>query len=54
MPIRAYLEGMDEFGMQGTKMIGYWSPSCPVTTGVAEVPATVWLKKGAAMISLAS
>ncbi|HVU56813.1 MAG TPA: glycoside hydrolase domain-containing protein [Puia sp.] len=44
----------DEFGMRGTQMIGYWSPSCPVTTGRADVPVTVWLKKGKALLSLAS
>jgi len=44
----------DEFGMQGTQMIGYWSPNCPVTTGRADVPVTVWLKKGKALLSMAS
>lgn len=44
----------DEFGMEGTQMIGYWSPACPVTTGRADVPVTVWLKKGKALVSLAS
>ncbi len=38
----------DDFGMQGTKMIGYWSPSCPVRTDNPGVPATVYMKKGAA------
>jgi hypothetical protein len=37
----------DAFGMQGTKMIGYWSPSCPVRTDNPAVLATVYLKKGA-------
>ncbi len=44
----------DEFGMQGTKMIGYWSPSCPVKTDQAMVPVTVYKKKGAALVALAS
>jgi hypothetical protein len=44
----------DDFGMQGTTMIGYWSPNCPVTTGNAAVPATVYQKPGAALVSLAS
>jgi hypothetical protein len=44
----------DAFGMQGTKMIGYWSPSCPVKTDNAAVPATVYEKKGAALVALAS
>ncbi|GAO42153.1 glycoside hydrolase domain-containing protein [Flavihumibacter petaseus] len=44
----------DEFGMKGTEMIGYWSENCPVTTGNAQVLATVYRKKGAALISIAS
>ncbi len=44
----------DEFGMQGTKMIGYWSPDCPVRTDNERVLATVYKKKGAMLLSLAS
>lgn len=44
----------DAFGMQGTKMIGYWSASCPVKTDNAAVLATVYEKKGAALVALAS
>jgi hypothetical protein len=44
----------DAFGMQGTKMIGYWSPSCPVETDIAAVPVTVYEKKGAALVAMAS
>jgi len=44
----------DAFGMQGTKMIGYWSPSCPVKTGDEKVLATVYQKPGATLVSLAS
>ena len=44
----------DAFGMEGTKMIGYWSPSCPVRTDNPGVLATVYQKKGAALVSLAS
>jgi hypothetical protein len=51
---RPIWKAWDAFGMQGTKMIGYWSPNCPVSTGSADVPVTVWLKKGKAMLSLAS
>jgi hypothetical protein len=51
---RPIWKAWDEFGMQGTRMIGYWSPNCPVTTGRADVPVTVWLKKGKALLSLAS
>jgi hypothetical protein len=51
----------DAFGMQGTKMVGYWSPSCPVKTDNAAVLTTVYLKRGAgdgkqaaALVALAS
>ena len=44
----------DGFGMQGTKMIGYWSQACPVKTDDPEVLATVYKKNGAALIALAS
>ena len=44
----------DAFGMQGTKMIGYWSPSCPVKTDNGSILATVYRKKGAALVSIAS
>jgi len=44
----------DDFGMEGTKMIGYWSPSCPVRTSDPKVLATVYQKTGGALVSLAS
>ncbi|MFA6276068.1 MAG: glycoside hydrolase domain-containing protein [Pedobacter sp.] len=44
----------DDFGMKGTKMIGYWSENCPVKTSNAEVLATVYKKQGAALVSIAS
>jgi hypothetical protein len=44
----------DEFGMEGTKLIGYWSLACPVKTGSNEVPATVYKKPGALLVALAS
>jgi hypothetical protein len=44
----------DTFGMSGTRMIGYWSPACPVKTDNPGVRATVYVRKGAALVSLAS
>jgi hypothetical protein len=44
----------DEFNMQGTEMIGYWSSNCPVKTNNDKVLATVYKKKGTALISIAS
>jgi len=44
----------DEFGMQGTEMIGYWSSHCPVRTNYDQVLATVYTKNGAALLAIAS
>ncbi len=44
----------DEFNMQGTEMIGYWSSNCPVKTDNEKVLATVYKKNGSALISIAS
>lgn len=44
----------DDFGMQGTHMIGYWSKNCPVKTDNNKVLATVYQKEGQSLISIAS
>lgn len=44
----------NDIGMQGTEMIGYWSSHCPVKTTNDKVLATVYKKKGLALISVAS
>ncbi|MES2374231.1 MAG: glycoside hydrolase domain-containing protein [Bacteroidota bacterium] len=44
----------DDFGMKGSSMIGYWSDNCPVKTTNDKVLATVYKKKGSAMIAIAS
>jgi hypothetical protein len=44
----------DRFGLAGARMAGYWKKGCPVKTGQPQVQATVYLKKGSAMIALAS
>lgn len=44
----------DEFGMQGTQMIGYWVGKNPVKTNRPDVLATVYKKNGAALVALAS
>lgn len=45
---------MDAFGMQGSQMIGYWVPACPVKTDNPDVICTVYKKDKAALISIAS
>jgi hypothetical protein len=44
----------DSFGMQGTKMIGYWVDDNPVKTDHEKILATVYKKDGAALVSIAS
>ena len=44
----------DQFGMKGSEMIGYWSEHCPVKTDQEKVLATVYKKKGSALVAIAS
>jgi hypothetical protein len=44
----------DEFGIQDTRMLGYWVPDHPVTTGRDDVLATAYVKNGATLVALAS
>ena len=44
----------DDFGMKGSSMFGYWSENCPVKTNNEKVIATVYKKKGSALIAIAS
>lgn len=44
----------DEFGMQSSEMIGYWSSNCPVKTNNEKVLVTVYKKQGKALLSIAS
>jgi hypothetical protein len=44
----------DEFGMEDTEMIGYWSPSSPVKTDHKDILVTTYVKKDQVLISLAS
>ena len=41
----------DEFGMKGSKMIGYWSATVPVRTGRDDVLATVYRREGRALVA---
>ncbi|MCX7049504.1 MAG: DUF6067 family protein [Candidatus Sumerlaeota bacterium] len=44
----------DSFGMVGTTMLGYWDPACPVKSDNKDILATVYQKKGKALICVAS
>ena len=44
----------DRFGIQDTKMIGWWVPKPPVTTGRRDVLVTTYAGNGKALLALAS
>ena len=44
----------DDFEIQESDMIGYWSPRCPVKTDHKDVLATAYVKQGKTLISIAS
>ena len=44
----------DNFGMKGTQMIGYWVENNPVKTDNEKVLATIYKKKGTALVSIGS
>jgi hypothetical protein len=44
----------DDFGIRDSRMLGYWDPACPVKTGRKDVLATAYVKRGKALIALAS
>lgn len=45
---------MDNFGMRGSRMFGYWVPACPVKTDNPNVICTVYRKDKKSLISIAS
>ena len=51
---RPLWKAWDAFGMEGTRMIGYWVASRPVTTSRPDVPATIYAKERRALVALAS
>ncbi|MBZ5495793.1 MAG: DUF6067 family protein [Acidobacteriia bacterium] len=45
----------DDFRIQDSDMIGYWSPRCPVKTDNKDVPATAYVRQGkATLVAIAS
>jgi Family of unknown function (DUF6067)/Carboxypeptidase regulatory-like domain len=45
---------LDEFGIENSRMEGYWVPSNPVKTGKKDVLATSYIKEGAVLVAIAS
>ena len=44
----------DSFGIKESRMVGYWSPDCPVATGNSKVLATAYIKQNSVMIAIGS
>lgn len=44
----------DNFGIKGSRMVGYWVSSNPVKTNKKDILATTYIKDGKAMIAIAS
>ena len=44
----------DDFGIADSRMIGWWVPDRPVSTGRADVLATSYQREGRTLVSLAS
>jgi hypothetical protein len=44
----------DEFGIDESRMVGYWVPDHPVVTGHPDVLATAYIREGRTLVSLAS
>jgi hypothetical protein len=51
---RAIWKAWDDFGIADARMIGCWVRGNPVQTGRADVAATTYLKKGRALVAVAS
>jgi len=44
----------DDFGIQTSDMIGYWSPRCPVKTDNKDVLATAYVGRGKTLVAIGS
>ncbi|MGM0529108.1 MAG: glycoside hydrolase domain-containing protein [Bacteroidota bacterium] len=44
----------DSFGIKNSRMVGYWSPDCPVQTGNSKILATTYIKQNSVMIAIGS
>lgn len=44
----------DDFSIQDARMIGFWDPDCPVRTGQEELPVTVYVGAGRALVVVAN
>ncbi len=50
----ALWKAWDDFGIKASRMVGYWDPRAPVTTGRGDVLATTYVRPGRALIAIGS
>lgn len=50
----ALWKAWDDFGIKVSRMVGYWDPRAPVTTGRGDVLATTYVRPGRALIAIGS
>jgi hypothetical protein len=51
---RELWKAWDAFGLDSSRMIGWWAPTAPVRTGRDDVLATTYLRRGKALVAVAS
>ena len=44
----------NRFGIRDAEMLGWWEDAAPITTGRADIPATVYRKQGKSLVAIAS
>jgi hypothetical protein len=44
----------DDFGIEDSRMLGYWDPSTPIKTGRKDILATSYVRQGAVLIAVGS
>ncbi|HEY5085840.1 MAG TPA: glycoside hydrolase domain-containing protein, partial [Gemmatimonadaceae bacterium] len=50
----ALWKAWDDFGIKTSKMVGYWDPRAPVTTGRSDVLATSYVRPGRVLVAIGS
>ena len=48
------MKAWDDFGITTSKMVGYWDPNAPVTTGRSDVLATSYVRPGRVLVAIGS
>jgi len=51
---RPIWKAWDDFGIDKTRMIGYWDPECPVKTHRDDILATAYVGEGKTLVAVGS